>query len=276
MTDELRDAADFGSSEVLRAAVERLVAAGTRTGLFFDFDGVLSRIQENPDSVRPTEGVRAALEELSPVVDRLALISSRNAAFLNQRLAGVPNLRIYGLYGLEHVSNDGSIAVEPAARPWMAAVQQLRSEAARELPEVHVEDKKLAVGLHYRRTPQLREPVEAWARQAARRTGFTVQAGRMVVELRPPIAMDKGSVVAKLSADLDAAWFFGDDLGDLPAFEALHRRAAQEGGFSGLAVGVDNDTTVDEVRRQADIFLGSPELVVDLLRYVRRAFGSST
>jgi trehalose 6-phosphate phosphatase len=97
----------------------------------------------------------------------------------------------------------------------------------------------------------------------------------MVVELRPPIPMDKGRVVARLAEDLDAAWFFGDDIGDVPAFIELHRRAAvSDGRFSALAVGVGNDTPVAEVAAHADVLLAVPALVVELLRHLRAGFGS--
>ena len=50
--------------------------------------------------------------------------------------------------------------------------------------------------------------------------------GRMAVELRPPVPVDKGTTVAEL---VDAARrspvFAGDDAGDLPAFAALARLA---------------------------------------------------
>jgi trehalose 6-phosphate phosphatase len=268
VTTALRDRADFQGCPTLRSAIERLVAAPSSSGLFFDFDGVLSRIQPDPQTVQPTAGVAHALENLATVVGKIALVSSRNAEFLRDRLFGIPRLEIYGLYGLEHVDERGAVAVEPAAQPWIPAVRRLVDKAVGELPGVHVEDKRLSVGLHYRHAPHLRASIEDWARRAAHSAGFTVQPGRMVVELKPPIRMDKGSVVATLSADLRTAWFFGDDLGDLPAFAALHRRAETDGAFSGLAVGVGNDTDVAEVRQAADVFLDSPDVLVELLRYV--------
>jgi len=269
--EELRGPADFPGSPVLSAAVGRLVAAGRRAGLFFDFDGVLAAIQNDPDAVRPVAGALPALDALSRVVGRVAVVSSRTAEFLRDRLAAVPGLDIHGLYGLEHVDGGGRIAVEPAARPWLAAVGRLAGEAASAFPDIRVEDKRLSVGLHYRLTPHRRQAIEAWAADAQRRTGFVAQAGRMVVELRPPLPMDKGSVVARLAAGLDAAWFFGDDLGDLPAFDELHRRA-RSGGFAALAVGVGNDAVVEEVRARADVLLTTPAVLVDLLRFLRAQY----
>lgn len=274
MAEQLRDAADLPNSASLRCAVARLVAAGPRAGLFFDFDGVLAPIQDDPVTVQPEPGMRRALTELSGVVGRLALVSSRPVEFLHDRLGAVPRLELHGLYGLEHMNN-GQVVIDPAARPWLPAVRRLAREAASALPEVYVEDKALSVGLHYRLAPHRRAAIEAWAADAQRRTGFVPQPGRMVVELRPPIPMDKGVAVARLAQDLEAAWFFGDDVGDVPAFAELHRRAAGAAGrFSALAVGVGNDTVVAEVAAQADVLLPTPALVVELLRHLRARFGS--
>ena len=60
---------------------------------------------------------------------------------------------------------------------------------------------------------------------------------RLSYELRPPFAIDKGTVVGELVADLDAACFIGDDRGDLFAFDALDRFAA-DGGIA-VKVAVD-------------------------------------
>ena len=253
-------------SAIVVAAIERLRNAGTRSGMFFDFDGVLSRIQDDPESVRPTEGAQSELEALRGLVGRIAVVSSRPADFLKTRFE---DIELYGLYGLEHAEPGGSIVVEPAAREWITVVRTVRSEADEALPGVYVEDKTLSVALHYRRAPDARDAVEEWAREAAERTGLRLQPGRMAVELKPPLDIDKGSVVTRLIADLNAAWYFGDDLGDLPAFAALHKKT-EGGDFDGIAVGVGNDTVIEAVRAESDIFLESPESVVELLRFVRQ------
>jgi trehalose 6-phosphate phosphatase len=266
---EIRTAGEFEGNATLSAAVERLNRDGSGSGLLFDFDGVLARIQDDPASVWPSAGAIEALQDLSSRIGTIAIVSSRNADFLYARLNAVKGIRIYGLYGLEQAAADGTVMVEPRARGWLAAARRLWSEATRALPDVYVEDKRLSVGLHYRRVPQARDAVETWAREAAERTGFRMQPGRMAVELKPPLDIDKGSTVENIVDGLKAAWYFGDDLGDLPAFAALRRKNDTDERFSGLAVGVGNDTVVDEVLRNTDVFLTSQQLVVDLLRYVR-------
>ena len=62
--------------------------------------------------------------------------------------------------------------------------------------------------------------------------------GRMVLELKPPIRRDKGGVVRSATRDLDCVWYFGDDLGDLPALTALADRAKGDRDFEVFRVGV--------------------------------------
>ena len=47
----------------------------------------------------------------------------------------------------------------------------------------------------------------------------------MAVELRPPVAIDKGDAVRALVEGFDVGAFAGDDTGDLPAFAALAARS---------------------------------------------------
>ena len=88
---------------------------------------------------------------------------------------------------------------------------------------MRVERKGLSLTLHYRTNPQLAEAVRMWADFQAARSGLLVRPAKMSVELHPPIDVDKGSALIELcrAADVRAAMYVGDDIGDLPAFAAL-------------------------------------------------------
>ena len=76
---------------------------------------------------------------------------------------------------------------------------------------------------------------------------------RMSVELHPPIQTDKGSALQQLATDLAAVCYVGDDLGDLPAFDALDRLAAD--GVHTLRVAVASDESPPELLDRADLVL---------------------
>ena len=76
--------------------------------------------------------------------------------------------------------------------------------------------------------------------------------------------VDKGTVVTQLTADVDAACFFGDDVGDLDAFDALERREAD--GVRVVRVAVRSVEAPAELIERADLIVDGPAGVLDLLR----------
>ena len=69
----------------------------------------------------------------------------------------------------------------------------------------------------------------------AERLGLRTQSGRMVVELKPPVDQDKGTVIAEAVRGAGCAWYFGDDMSDIKAFEALRAREAVDPASSACA-----------------------------------------
>jgi trehalose 6-phosphate phosphatase len=238
---------------------------------FFDFDGTLAPIQDDPDAVQLAPGVLDAVTELTTRVKRVAIVSARPVDFLRSRFPGVP-LTLHGLYGLEKQFDTGGTVTYPPALPWADVIAELARRAERELPaDVLVEFKRLSVALHYRSAPELRDTVHAWAQQQADRHGLREQEGRMVIELKPSVQRDKGSVVAEEVEGFSCAWYFGDDLGDLTAFRALAACQAANPNFLGVRVAVGNPETGAEVAAAADLHLDGPIEVAAFLREVEAA-----
>ena len=127
-----------------------------------------------------------------------------------------------GLYGLERALRG------PEHDAWASVIDEVVVEARAEAPEgVYVEPKGLTVTLHWRGVPEHKDWVLAFAARQHARHGLAVHEGRHERELRPPIQVDKGTVVRALVAEhagqLRAVAVFGDDMGDLPAFAAVAR-----------------------------------------------------
>lgn len=255
--------------EVPAAARERWRATAARAAecyLFFDFDGTLAPIGDDPAVVQPWPGVVAAMTALSDLVGHVAIVSARPVDFLRDRFAALPErVDLYGLYGLE-VHTDGRTHTDPSALDWAPTMAQLAERARAELPgEDTVEFKRLSVALHYRTAPQLGDQVERWARSEASRLGLRTQSGRMVVELKPPGQRDKGTVITEAIKSAGCAWYFGDDLSDIKAFQALRERTAADPQFFGVCVAVANPETGRELSAAADLTLESPAALPDFL-----------
>ncbi len=234
--------------------------------LFFDFDGVLAPVEDDPDAVQPVPEVLDVLETLADAVSRVAIVSARPVSFLRDRFATLEHVDLYGLYGLE-VLHEGEVVTVPAALPWVPVMDELADRARAELPAgTLVEFKRLSVALHYRVNPEHAQTIERWGREQAERLGLKVQGGRMVLELKPPVDQDKGMVISEAVLKLGCAWYFGDDMSDVKAFDALRAREAVNPSFVGMCVAVRNPETGAEVSNAADLTLESPQAVAAFLK----------
>lgn len=253
-------------------AVALTATLRTDSGLFFDFDGTLAAIQSDPGAVDLPEGTRSSLAGIAARVKRIGVVSARPVDFLAAKLGSLPGIRLYGVYGLETLGSSGELVRHPSVEHWEPTIATVAERAQAELPkDIRIENKRLTLGLHFRDAPKLQPLVEEWAREHAAEAGLRVQRGRMIVELVPPLDYDKGDIVAREIQDLRCAWYFGDDISDMEAFDALDRREDSHPGFLGIKVAVCNPETGDKVREMADFSIDSPDDLSDFLDHLSHA-----
>lgn len=236
-----------------------------RTGLFLDFDGTLAPIVADPAAAAPIPGTGRLLGSLSERYRRVAVISGRPVAYLLGELAGAGATELYGLYGLEHTTVAlPDIHTAEEGEIWRPVVADAAAQAQAEVPAgVRVEAKGLTVTLHYRNVPERADWVEHYSGELADGHGLGRHRGKMSFELRPPVRIDKGTVVGDLTSGLTSVLFAGDDLGDLPAFEALVR--LRRAGVATLSVASGGTETPAAVIEAADVVVGGPPGVMALL-----------
>lgn len=235
-----------------------------QSAIVTDFDGTMSPIVLDPEQARPLHGVIEALHRLADRYARVAVVSGRPASFLMTHVGADERLRLFGLYGLEWV-DDGDVRCHPDAVAWVDVVEKVAAVAEAEVPEgVWVERKGLSVTLHVRNAPEHVDWIASWADAQAAVTGLAQHPGRMSRELRPPLDIDKGTVVTGLVEDMRAACFIGDDVGDLTAFDALDRLCAD--GGAALKVGVRSAESPPELLARADLLVDGPQGALELLQ----------
>ena len=251
--------------------LDRIVRDPTSCGLFLDFDGTLAPIVVDPATSRLGDGLDSVLARISPQVGVLAVISGRPAQFLAARVA-VPGAVLLGVYGTESW-RDGRTVARPEAVEWEPALDEARDLIMAGLEGrrgVMFEDKGLALALHWRRASD-RVAAERFVTglvvEIAARTGLAIEPGKLVAELRPPLRWDKGSAVRALSVQhrIEFPVYAGDDLGDLPALDAVRRAG-------GAALVVDHGAeTADAVRAAGDAILDGTDGVARWLRRLDEA-----
>jgi trehalose 6-phosphate phosphatase len=228
----------------------RLAEAPASTAILLDVDGVLAPIVAVPHEAVVPEETRAEVARLHGRYALVACISGRSGADA-RRVVGLDQLVYVGEHGLELV---------PEAAEWSERLHAFASTVDWD----DVEQKPLTVTFHYRRAEDEGEAVrmlEAVATRA-RHEGLVPKFGRKVLELRPPIGAHKGTAVAHLLGErgLERALYAGDDTTDLDAFSALQALEL------GVRVAVASPEGPTELREAADIVVGGPAELLELLR----------
>jgi trehalose 6-phosphate phosphatase len=97
--------------------------------------------------------------------------------------------------------------------------------------------------------------------QEAQAEGLRTHWGRKVLEIRPPVDVNKGQAVTELVRrhDLGAAMFAGDDATDIDAFDALDALPAA------VRIGVRSDEGPPAIVERADIVVDGTEGVSEVL-----------
>jgi trehalose 6-phosphate phosphatase len=247
------------------AAMAAIVEHPTDTLLALDFDGTLAPIVEDPELAYADSEAVAALARLGGLLGWIVLITGRPAA-VAVRLggfrdrAGLESMIVLGQYGVERWDAATDTFRLPAEPNAIAVVKdELRSVLDAHNAVARVEHKGRAIAVH---TRGLDDPVETLRRltgplsDLARRHGLVVEPGRQVLEIRAP-GMDKGTALRSIVAETGARQviFAGDDLGDLPAFQAVLQLRDQ--GILGL-LGCSASAEEDALAEISDLIVDGP------------------
>jgi trehalose 6-phosphate phosphatase len=261
------------SPDVRRALTPLLEHPGD-TAIVTDFDGTLAPIVDDPGEARAVDGAADVMAQLADRFGVVAVVSGRPVSFLWERLvarAGAHPTKLvglYGLYGLEWSGSDGVVHYQPGVERWRPVVDEAVGRlGALTRFGARVEPKGLTLAVHWREAPEAARPAAAAVDAEVARSGLRAHPGRMSIELGPPLDIDKGSTLRGLVAGCSAACYFGDDLGDLPAFAALADLADAK-GMATVAVAVTDAESAPEVAEAADIAVPGPLEALRALRWL--------
>jgi trehalose 6-phosphate phosphatase len=256
-----------------------LVRSGDGLVVALDFDGTLAPIVEDPERAVIHPDAPTVLAELAEQVRAVAVLTGRPARQV-LALGGLDEvgdaigeagreLVILGQYGNERWSSHSRRIVSPKPPAGLASLigDLPRILRKAEAPEAWIEEKGLAVAVHTRRLPDARAAFDRLVpllTDAAAGRGLTIEPGRLVIEVRAG-GMDKGVAIRRLVEEYDAraVVFVGDDLGDVPAFEAV--ADLRDEGLPALLV-CSGSEEESALRDRADVVVEGPAGVMDLLR----------
>jgi trehalose 6-phosphate phosphatase len=253
-------------------ALEPLRRDPPHAAVLLDIDGTLAPIVRHAADAHVPEATRALLIEIAKRYRIVGCISGRRAATARQIVA-IGTIAYIGNHG-------GELLLPGATRPeldpdlaaWAPRVRAFAAAAhtpARQRLRIRGEDKDTIAAFHWRGAPDEQAAAAAAAEIAreASEQGFAVHWGRKVVEVRPPVELDKGLGIAALLREqpVTAAVYVGDDTTDLDAFRALRALVRDFELQHALCVAVGSDETPPELAAEADLLIDGAAGVRGLL-----------
>jgi trehalose 6-phosphate phosphatase len=256
-------------NESTGAVIEACLAVLRQTpaALATDIDGTISKIAPTPGEAVVDATAQAALALLAERLAAVVVVSGR-APDVAGEMVGLTSLTYVGNHGLERITRGvhWTHPVAEAARPAVAAALveiEDRARSTAETPWLVIENKGVTGTVHYRLAPDpataeaLLQPL---AVAATARHGLRLTMGRMIFELRPQLAINKGTAIRDLVHELGLRGivFFGDDLTDLDAFRAL-RELREDGKAVTLRIAVLGPDTARVILDESDVAVQSVE-----------------
>lgn len=257
--------------------ISSVVDCGGPLLLCLDYDGVLAPIVPDPAQAAIHHRAADVLRAAAPRIQDIAIVTGRPArqavglGRLDELAADLAehgcSLQVRGQYGAQRwTPAEGVVSPPPPAGLSGLGAELPGLLASAGATTAIVEDKGLALAVH---TRTMDDPSEALERigevllPAAKRWGLVAEPGRFVLELRAP-GHDKGGAIRELVAELEpaAVVYIGDDLGDIPAFEAV--AALRREWLPGLLVCSASEEE-QALLDLADLSVPGPDGVMDLI-----------
>ena len=265
------------TADKLAESVRGFTDAPRTAAVLCDVDGTLAPIVRRAEDARVREEVPPLLGRLARRYLCVACVSGRSAMDV-RRLVGVAEIAYVGSHGAELLDPG---ATKPSRMPAFARwedpvrrfVSERDSEALRRL-HIRVEDKGAIAALHWRGAPSEESAANHLERLAAEAeaAGFATHWGRKVLEVRPPLPVDKGRGIRDLvlRCGARAALYGGDDSTDLDAFDALEELRGSGDLELALKVGVRSEEGPAAITERADLVVDGVEGFISVLTALDR------
>src|SRR6059058_2055728 len=254
--------------DVLRPLTERPDEAA----VLCDIDGTLAPIVERAEEATVPEATSRLLGRIARRYRVVACISGRSSAEA-RRIVGVGGIAYAGAHGAELLLPGQSQAeLVPAFATWTERVQGFalgKDSAELRMMRVRIEDKGSIVAFHWRGARDEAAALTAVEEIAAEAeaAGLLTHWGRKVLEIRPPVPVDKGQAVRELLRRYPVrnALFGGDDVTDLDVYDVLGRLVHEGALDTAVCVGVRSDEGPAAIVERADLVVDGPAGFVQVL-----------
>ena len=239
-----------------------------KTAVITDIDGTISKIVLDPYEATISQIMRATLKKLVNKFQLVGIITGRNVRNAEEMLE-VEGLLYIGSHGLEYLKDD-EIYIEPEVEEYLPLIQKVAQNIQTEeelcnIKNILFQEKGLCFTVHYRKCEDpegTRRKILDAINELEGLEKFKITEGRKVVEIRPKIGHDKGTILEKLLFEnaLGKIIYLGDDVTDVDAFNKL-KELKEESKVNGVGIVVVSEEVPDYVKENASFYVNGVEEV---------------
>jgi trehalose 6-phosphate phosphatase len=265
-------------------ALEPLRSDPPHAAVLLDVDGTLAPIVEHAEDAHVSEATRALLIEVTKRYGLVGCVSGRRAQAARQIVA-IGSIAYIGNHGGELLAPGSTETqlLDPTLASWGERVSDFAREAytgrLRAL-RVRCEEKGVIVAFHWRgaRDEDEAEAALKELAEAAQAQGFAVHWGRKVLEIRPPVAFEKGRGIAALLREAQGAGDGrdADDAAEADAGDDAAGASARKSEPSVEPSGTATDRQPTESGLSTAMYVGDDRTDLDAFRQLRSMVASGS
>ena len=248
--------------EEIQDALAPLAATPQSTAIFLDLDGTLAPIVTRPEAVAVPAPIGRLVRKLSHMYLAVTVVSGRPATEA-KRIVSISELAYIGNHGFETMLPGRTVVVSEEAQPYLPRIHELvdfcRSMEETTEAGIWIEDKMSTMSLHYRRAADpeaARRFIEENIMPRVKQLELRPSQGRMVIEVKPPVDVNKGVSVGRLLDQLEArqAVYMGDDTTDIDALKEIRKRRRRKNMLM-VGIGVISEEMPPGLPRYSDLMV---------------------
>ncbi|MGZ7067262.1 MAG: trehalose-phosphatase [Methanobacterium sp.] len=245
----------------------------SNTAIITDIDGTISEIVPTPMEATVAPQIRETMEEMSDKFKFTGVMTGRSINNAREMMES-DKLIYIGNHGLEQFKN-GEITIEKKVKDYIGIIKKVAQSIQKELSEygcVLFQDKELSFTVHYRlcdNPEEIRRIALSVISNIEESRKLKIAEGRMVIEIRPPIGDDKGTILQKFIHDNDIKKiiYLGDDITDSDAFRKLNELRNQ-GMVESFSIAVKSNETPEYVIQSANFYVNSVSEVHEFFKWL--------
>ncbi|MDD3985478.1 MAG: trehalose-phosphatase [Methanobacterium sp.] len=238
-----------------------------------DIDGTISEIGPEPKNATITPEMRNLLLDLSSKYKYIGVLTGRD---INDAIDIIKLEKIVymGNHGLQQIKN-GKIITDPRIESYIPIIKEISRELHQRFENItgiSFNYKKLSLTVHYNNCNSKNK-----AKKELLNTIYNLKKGKLVkiiegrelLEIRPPVGYDKGSVLHEFISEnhIKKIIYIGDDINDISAFRKL-KELSEKNEVKGISIAVNSIGTPEEVKESANFYVENVKETYNFLEWL--------